>query len=76
MPAQASEIFAKNQIYRSQTVALEQIVSNYNWIINCLHPVEEPLIKDRIEKMDEGLKPGLIEIQWKSANIQSFIEGT
>ena len=76
VPAQASEIFAKNQIYRSQTVALEQIVSNYNWIINCLHPVEEPLIKDRIEKMDEGLKPGLIEIQWKSANIQSFIEGT
>lgn len=37
-------------------------MTNYNWIINCLHPVEEPLIKDRIEKMDEGLKPGMVEI--------------
>lgn len=49
------------------------IVDNYNEIITCLHPVEEPLIKDRIEKMDIALKPGLDELKWKSPDINSFI---
>jgi len=40
------------------------IVGNYNNIITCLHPVEEPLIKDRIEKMDNELKAGLDELKW------------
>lgn len=45
----------------------------YNNIITCLHPVEEPLISDRIKMMDETLTPGIIELKWNSSNITEFI---
>jgi len=31
--------------------------------------VEEPLVKERIEKIDISLKPGLEDIKWKSLEI-------
>lgn len=31
--------------------------------------MEEPLIKSRIEKMDEVLKPGIEHYKWKSTDI-------
>lgn len=31
--------------------------------------MEEPLIKNRIEKMDEVLKPGIEHYKWKSTDI-------
>lgn len=74
VPDNAAEIFDKDEIYRNQICSLELIVNNYNNIITCLHPVEEPLIKDRIEKMDVILKPGIEELKWKSSNISEFIE--
>jgi dynein heavy chain, axonemal len=49
------------------------IVNNYNQIITCLHPVEEPLIKERIEKMDQTIEPALVDIKWKSDKISQFI---
>jgi hypothetical protein len=36
--------------------------------------MEEPLIKSRIDKMDEVMKPGIEEFKWKSPNISEFIE--
>lgn len=36
--------------------------------------MEEPLIKSRIEKMDEVMKPGIEHFKWKSPDISSFIE--
>lgn len=69
VPETATQIFDKVDIYRVQTVSLELIVNNYNQIITCLHPVEEPLIKDRIEKMDLSIEDGLVEIKWKSDKI-------
>lgn len=74
VPDNAAEIFSKDEVYRNQICSLEMIVNNYNNIITCLHPVEEPLIKDRIEKMDISLKPGLDTLKWKSTNISEFIE--
>jgi len=73
VPASAKSIYDKVEIYRVQTVSLEMIVDNYNRIIKVLHPVEEPLIKDRIERMDTALEPGLAEIKWKSDKISQFI---
>ena len=35
--------------------------------------MEEPLIKDRIEKMDLTIEDGLVEIKWKSEKIETFI---
>jgi dynein heavy chain len=50
------------------------IVENHNFIMTQLHPMEEPLIKNRIEKMDEVLKPGIEHYKWKSNDINKFIE--
>lgn len=73
VPESAENIFNKVEIYRVQTVSLELIVNNYNQIITCLHPVEEPLIKERIEKMDSTIEPALNDIKWKSDKITQFI---
>ena len=35
--------------------------------------MERPLIKARIEKMEEIMKPGIEEYKWKSPNISEFI---
>ena len=45
----------------------------YNNIITCLHPVEEPLISDRIKMMDEILAPGINDLKWNSTEISQFI---
>lgn len=50
-------------------MSLDLLAGSYNEIITCLHPVEEPLIKDRIERMDHALKPALDTIKWESDNI-------
>lgn len=73
VPDMAAEIFEKNDTFRDQTIQLDLIVNNYNEIISTLHPVEEPLVKEKIEKIDECLKPGLEELKWKSPNINEFI---
>lgn len=52
------------------------IVENYNVIKTCLLPVEEPLVKKKIQEMEDEVKPGLEEIKWKSTNIDDFIKKT
>ena len=38
---------------------------------------KEPLLEDRIAKMDQVLSPGLTELKWKSKDkIPEFIENT
>lgn len=49
------------------------IVDNYNVIKTCLLPVEEPLVKKKIQEMEEEMKPGLELIKWKATNIDEFI---
>eukprot|EP00930_Biecheleria_cincta_P022439 TRINITY_DN16377_c0_g1_i1.p1 TRINITY_DN16377_c0_g1~~TRINITY_DN16377_c0_g1_i1.p1 ORF type:complete len:134 (-),score=41.41 TRINITY_DN16377_c0_g1_i1:81-461(-) len=49
----------------------------YNAVLTELLPVEEPLLEDRIAKMDQALSPGLTELKWKNEDdIPNFIEGT
>lgn len=48
-------------------------MQNYNYIITCLLPVEEPLIKQRIEQMDQTMQPGIDVLKWKSPDINEFI---
>lgn len=53
---------------------MDMIVTNYNYIITCLHPVEEPLVKKRINDMEKEIYPGIEEMKWKeSAKIDTFI---
>lgn len=50
------------------------MISNYNHIITCLHPVEEPLVKKRIIDMETEIHPGIEELRWReSPRIDTFI---
>jgi len=55
---------------------LDIIVGMYNEIKQTLLPVEEPLLEDRIVKMDQTLEPGLRDLKWRSNNISEFIHAS
>jgi len=55
VPEQARNIFTNDKTYRDQIIKLDIIVMNYNKIKTCLHPVEEPLVKKKIEEMEEKI---------------------
>ncbi|CEL96675.1 unnamed protein product [Vitrella brassicaformis CCMP3155] len=73
VPEAAAEIFGKAGVYRKQTGSLDLVIKKYNGILTELLPVEEPLLEDRIVKMDTTLSPGLTDLKWKSTNIDDFL---
>jgi len=76
VPADANDIFNTSKTYREWIGQLDQIVHMYNMVLTELLPVEEPLLEERIAKMDQILSPGLTELKWKSEDkIPDFIAG-
>ncbi len=75
VPQSAADIFAKDEMYRTQVVSLDMIVYKYNNIKTCLHPIEEPLVINSIKRMDKILRPGIEQLTWKGQNIDKFIAG-
>jgi len=74
VPSDANDIFNTSKTYREWIGQLDQIVQMYNSVLTELLPVEEPLLEDRISKMDQTLSPGLTELKWKSEErIPDFI---
>lgn len=45
----------------------------YNEILKILLSVEKPLLKKRIEAMDQALQDGIEKLTWNSAGIDAFI---
>ena len=77
VPPAALEMFSRVATYRQWVAQLDHIVGMYNAVLTELLPVEEPLLEDRIAKMDQVLSPGLTELKWKSEDkIPEFIENT
>ena len=77
VPDAAKTMFSKVATYRQWVAQLDHIVGMYNAVLTELLPVEEPLLEDRIAKMDQVLSPGLTELKWKSEDkIPEFIENT
>jgi dynein heavy chain len=74
VPSRASYLYSRVEIYRTQTGNLELIVNMYNDILATLLPVEKPLLKERIERMNSTLSPGIEELKWNSQNIDPFIK--
>eukprot|EP00605_Chrysophyceae_sp_TOSAG23-4_P001019 GSChrysophyteH1.ASY1.ANO1.1120.1 assembled CDS len=81
VPASAMEIYAKVEVFRRQTGNLDLIVNMYNNIQEDLLPVERPLVKSQLEKLDKTLAMGIGEgksksksLNWKSNGIDLFIE--
>jgi len=59
VPETATKLYEKADIYRRQVVSLELIIQNYNRIVTCLNDVEEPLVKERIIRMNKDIEPGI-----------------
>ena len=66
VPPSALEMFSRADTYRKWVGPLDIIVSKYNSVLTELLPVEEPLLEDRIVKMDTVLSPGLTDLKWRS----------
>lgn len=73
VPERASQLYAKVNVYRTQTGNLELTVNMYNDILATLLPVEKPLLADRIQMMIDSLSPGINTLKWNSENINPFI---
>jgi dynein heavy chain len=74
IPEDAQEMFSRNDTYRAWMGQLDIIVEKYNAVLTELLPVEEPLLEDRIDRMDTVLSPALTELRWKSEeHIPDFI---
>jgi dynein heavy chain len=81
VPSTAMEIFTKVEIFRRHTGNLDLIVNMYNDIQISLLPVERPLVKSQLERLDKTLAQGIGEgkmktkaLNWKSNGIELFIE--
>ena len=73
VPESALLIFKKGETYRRQTGNLDLIVNMYNQMMLELLPVEAPLMRKHLQKIDATMQPGLRDMNWKSTNINSFI---
>ena len=62
VPGTANDLYAKVEVYRTQTGNLDLIVNMYNDILATLLPVEKPLLFERIERMNKTLQPGIGEL--------------
>lgn len=73
VPQRANDLYAKVNVYRTQTGNLELTVNMFNEVLATLLPVEKPLLQDRIQMMLDSLAPGISTLMWNSENINPFI---
>jgi hypothetical protein len=74
IPEGAIVIFSQAQTYRMQITNVQLIVNMSNEIIATLNSVERPLIEKLLTKLDEEIKPGTSEYNWKSKMVNEFIQ--
>lgn len=73
VPESAMQIFAKAEMFRKFTGNLDLIVNMYNAVQTQLLPVERPLMKASVDKVEATLRPGLQTLTWKSHGIDMFV---
>lgn len=88
VPDSALDIFAKAEGFRRDMGNLDLIVNMYNHIQTDLQPVERPLFKDELDRIDRFLAQGVLPsgpdandakklaklLNWKSTGIEQFIK--
>ncbi|KAE9226456.1 Dynein beta chain, flagellar outer arm [Phytophthora fragariae] len=74
IPEDALEIYKRAEVFRRQTGNLELIMDMYNTIHSTLLPVERPLVKGYLERMDQVLNKGIKALNWKSHGIDVFLK--
>ena len=84
VPATAMNIFEKAELFRRHTGNLDLIVNMYNDIQTSLLPVERPLVKNQLDRIDKTLAQGIGDgkgknkavgsgLNWQSNGIDMFI---
>lgn len=74
IPEDALAIYKRAEVFRRQTGNLELIVDMYNTIHSTLLPVEKPLVKTYLDRMDQALNKGMKSLNWKSHGIDLFLK--
>jgi len=74
VPQQALDIYQNAKTFRKQTGALELMVHRYNQMMQEMLPVEAPLLRQQIQKIDQAMQKGLHDLTWKSPGIDVFVE--
>ncbi|TMW58214.1 hypothetical protein Poli38472_011802 [Pythium oligandrum] len=74
IPEDALAIYKRAEVFRRQTGNLELIVDLYNNIHATLLPVERPLVKNYLDRMDQALNKGIKALNWKSHGIDVFLK--
>ena len=74
VPPSALQVYQRASVYRKQTASLDLMVNMYNQMMYKLLPVEAPLMRGQITKIDSVMNTGLEVISWKSGRpIDDFI---
>jgi len=73
VPSSALEIYKKAETFRRQTGNLDLLVGMYNQMVVEMLPVEAPLLKAQLQKIDATLVRGIKDLNWKSAAIDGFV---
>ena len=77
VPEEALAMYNKADTYREWTGQLDFTVQKYNNVLVDLLPVEEPLLEERIVKMDAVLTPGIHDLKWKDDKaVPDFLKQT
>lgn len=74
VPPTALSIYERAEQYRKQIGSLELIVQMYNEMMETLHAVEKPLVEKEIAHIDETTQAGIEELNWRSPEVDSFID--
>ncbi|OQS01624.1 dynein heavy chain [Achlya hypogyna] len=74
IPEEAMAIYRKAEVFRRQTGNLDLIVDMYNRVHTTLLPVERPLVKAHLDKIDQILARGIRSLNWKSHGIDMFLK--
>ncbi|RQM21208.1 hypothetical protein B5M09_003796 [Aphanomyces astaci] len=74
IPEEAMTIYRKAEVFRRQTGNLDLIVDMYNRVHTTLLPVERPLVKGHLDKIDQILSRGIRSLNWKSHGIDMFLK--
>lgn len=73
VPPSALEVYKKAETFRRQTGNLDLIVQMYNQMMTEMLPVEAPLLKAQLVKIDQTLHRGIKDLNWKSPLIDGFL---
>ncbi|KAJ1439145.1 dynein heavy chain and region D6 of dynein motor-domain-containing protein [Ochromonadaceae sp. CCMP2298] len=83
VPHTAMDVYQKVELFRRHTGNLDLIVNMYNDIQTTLLPVERPLVRAQLDRIDKTLSQGVGEgkvkaksLNWKSNGIDLFIGET